>query len=259
MTRRVCIIGLDQPQFDVLKPRIDAPVIAHETLPRFVVRAGQLFVDNDSGAFQLPVAKVVFHGVFADDFDLFVGLSLWGGPCFPSAQGMLDCRHKHACLARCLRYSRFAGLPRGFVVPGAGFSAEQQCVAKWGNWHCGENKTRFQGEWTAANASVVEPFIDGEAVRVVVIGERTWQIRLAGESWLKSIHHPDADFIPIDAELAADTRALGQHFGLQILANDYIIDREGNPARIEPRPQRHTLPGTLGGIRGRSGTLGESS
>ena len=59
-------------------------------------------------------------------------------------------------------------------------------VAKWGEWHCGENKERFRGERVAAGPTLFERFIEGEAVRIQIIGEKAWQFRLAGEDWKKS-------------------------------------------------------------------------
>jgi hypothetical protein len=134
---------------------------------------------------------------------------------------------------RALDVSRFAAPRRGYASRGARYGADDERVAKWGNWHCGENKERFAGVWYAEEASVIEPFIRGQAVRVVVIGEQAWQIKLEGDSWLKSIHHADADFMPLDAELLSDTQAIGRAFGLEILANDYIVGEDGSKHLLE--------------------------
>src|SRR5262249_22786225 len=65
------------------------------------------------------------------------------------------------------------------------------------------------------------------AVRLVLIGDRNWQIRLEGEGWLKSIHDPKASFMEVDPELLEDTRAIGKAFGLEIVANDFIVTEKG--------------------------------
>ena len=70
-------------------------------------------------------------------------------------------------------------------------------------------------------------------MRVVVIGSRAWQIKLAGDGWLKSIHHPAASFVPLDPQLVADTQRVARGFGLEIAANDYIITAEGQPHLLE--------------------------
>jgi len=233
MTERVCLIGLDEPQITTLKARIAAPLLAHETLPRILVRDGVLMVEGASGFGLVPVSKVVFHGIFENDHDLLAGLALWGGPCLPNARAMMDCRLKLPCLVRALHYTEFGSLPRGFASSGVEYESDVERVAKWGNWHCGENKERFERVWQAQEPAIVERFLEGTAIRVVVIGERHWQIKLAGDDWLKSIHHSGACFMKPDPRLVADTRNVARGFGLEIAANDYIVTGDGVPHLLE--------------------------
>ena len=53
------------------------------------------------------------------------------------------------------------------------FYTERERVAKWGNWHCGENKARFDERWESEQACIIEDFLPGQAVRVVFIGDRS--------------------------------------------------------------------------------------
>lgn len=106
-------------------------------------------------------------------------------------------------------------------------------VAKWGNWHCGENKERFTGAYTVEQPSILEPFLPGYAVRVAIINNKVWQIRLAGDNWLQSIHHPDAHLMDVDPELAEDTQRIQAGFGLEIIANDYLITEQGTKHLLE--------------------------
>lgn len=188
MAERVLIVGLDEPEFTEIQERVDLRVTAHEALPRILVRDGELLVEPRRGPGWLPVSKVVFHSIYADDLDFIAGLALWGGPCLPNPQAMLDCRLKLPCLARALQYTRFGAPSRGYAAPGAVFQSDRERVAKWGNWHCGENKARFTGTWSSDEAAIIEEFLPGKSVRVVIIGDRYWQIHLEGEGWLKSIH-----------------------------------------------------------------------
>lgn len=230
---RPCVIGLDEPEFRALQERLGTPLLAFETLPRILVEGGQLFVESASRFRLLPVSAVVFHGIFADDLDLLAGLAIWGGPCLPAARAMLDCRLKFPCLVRALDLTKFAEPRRGFISAGLEAEISTQQVAKWGNWHCGENKARVQGTWRAGEAAILEPFLAGDAVRVVVIGDGAWQIGLAGDDWLKSIHHPTAELMPLDERLVADTRRIAAGFGLAIAANDYIVTPDGQPHLLE--------------------------
>src|SRR5687767_740775 len=111
---------------------------------------------------------------------------------------MMDCRLKLPCLVRALQFTEFGQPRRGFASSGIEYATAIQRVAKWGNWDCGENKERFSQTWQASESAIVERFLEGDAVRVVVIGPRHWQIKLEGDGWLKSIHHPTASFMEPD-------------------------------------------------------------
>ena len=81
--------------------------------------------------------------------------------------------------------------------------------------------------------TLFEEFIEGEAVRIVLVGGHAWQVRMAGEGWLKSIHSPGAAFMPIDPELLDDARRLADHFGLRTVGVDYIVAPDGGRYLLE--------------------------
>ena len=230
---RTCLIGLDENEVSLIRSSVPDQLLVHEVLPRLVLKDGSLFATMPDGIGMCPISKVVFHGIFENDHDVISGLALWDGPCLPNARAMMDCRLKLPCLVRALRYTRFGSSLRGYVSAGLEFESSSERVAKWGNWHCGENKHRFTGAWTAAHNAIVEPFIVGQAVRIVLVGDRYWQIKLEGKSWLKSIHHESAALMEVDDDLLADTRQVASGFGLEIMANDYIVDQQGVPHLLE--------------------------
>lgn len=232
MTEYVCLVGLDEPESSAIQQRLDMPVIAHPILPGIMVDQGHLWVES-SGGRMVQASKVVYHGIFENDLDFMVGLALWGGPCLPNARSMMDCRLKLPCLVRALDYTRFGAPQRGYAAPYVRFYSDTERVAKWGNWHCGENKERFTGSRSGEEASVIEHFLQGDAVRVVMIGDQYWQIKLEGDGWLKSIHHDNAAFMDVDAELLEDTQHIKQAFGLEIIANDYMVTTDGTKHLLE--------------------------
>jgi hypothetical protein len=231
---RLLLIGVEPDEVAELRPRLNVPFVSSVILPRVKVERGTLLVERPSAAgHYLPVSRVAFHGIYEDDFDLITALALWGGPCLPSARGMMDQRLRLPGLVRSLRVSRFNTMPRSFAVRGATVNVDRESVAKWGNWHCGENKEKFAGRWVADEPCVVEEFVRGQAVRVVFVGERSWQIRLAGEGWKKSIHPDDAAYMPIDPELLDDTRRLRDHFDLAVIGVDYMVGDDGTKHLLE--------------------------
>jgi hypothetical protein len=225
---RLLIVGLDEPEYLALRDRVKVPMVYSDLLPRLRLDRGQLLVEKPN-TFEVfvPVSRVVFHGIFEDDFPFITALALWGGRCLPNARGMMDCRLRLPCLVRALEVTRYGALLRGYADRGTTVTGESDTVAKWGEWHCGENKARFRGDWRTEVPTLFEPFIDGEAVRVHVLGDRAWQIRMAGDDWLKSVHHAEAALMPVDPDLLDDVRRLQRHFRLEMLAADYMIGRDG--------------------------------
>lgn len=229
----ILTIGLERAEVAELRARVAAPVVAHEMLPKVQIRAGELFALRPDRYEFTPVSRVVFHGIFENDLPTLAALALWGGPCLPGAHGMLDCRPRIANLARVRRVSRFAGLPRGYADGGTEFPVSGETVAKWGEWHCGEGKERVSKPLQVDEPTLFEPFLPGDAVRVQLIGERAFQLRLGGPDWKKSIHGDDTAFTDPDPELVADTRALAAHFGLPVCATDYIVTPAGEKHLLE--------------------------
>lgn len=229
----IALIGLERAEVNELKSRVSRQVVAFEMLPQIQLRAGELFVAHiGTWDWVGPVGKVIFHGIFEDDLPSITALALWGGPCLPSGRGLLDTRPRIANLARVRGVSRFAALPRGFAH-GTTFWSDTPTVAKWGEWHCGEGKDVFTGERANPDPTLFEPFVEGEAVRVTVIGEALFQLRLGGDDWKKSIHHPTAGPMPLDPELADDVRRMRDHFDLAVCAADYIVTADGTRHLLE--------------------------
>ena len=233
MRRYPLIVGLDENETQQIRDKIDHAIITHVIIPKIRVIDGELYAETGRGVQMAPISCVVYHGIYENDLDFITGLGFWGGHCLPNPRGMMDLRLKLPGLLRALDHTRF-GYARGFTSAHMmTFADGTERVAKWGNWHCGENKERFTDKWSGDEASIIEPFFDGQAVRVVIIGDKHWQIKLEGDTWLKSIHHNTADFMAIDADLLADTRNIQAAFGLEIIANDYIIANDGNTYLLE--------------------------
>lgn len=56
---------------------------------------------------------------------------------------------------------------------------------------------------------------------------------MAGDGWLKSVHHRDAAFMSIDSELLDDSRRLAGHFALETVGVDYIVTPGGSRHLLE--------------------------
>jgi hypothetical protein len=230
---RMLTIGLERPEVNELLGRVSLPVIAHDMLPKVQIRRGELFALHPDREQFVHISKVIFHGIFEDDLPTLAALALWGGPCLPGAHGMLDCRPRIANLARVRRVSRFASLPRGYADANTTFPVNDDMVAKWGEWHCGEGKERVSDAHAVTEPTLFEPFLAGTAVRVQLIGPKAFQLTLGGDGWKKSIHGEDTVFTDPDPELVDDTRRLAEHFGLPVCATDYMVTASGERHLLE--------------------------
>jgi hypothetical protein len=78
----ICIVGLDEPEYSVIRERVAPPVVAHETLPRIKVDDGQLWVESDRSPHFVPVSKVIFHSIYETIWTSY-GAGSMGGPRLP--------------------------------------------------------------------------------------------------------------------------------------------------------------------------------
>jgi hypothetical protein len=229
---RIALVGIEQEEYDFIKSNYTGHIIWHQSIPKIVVKDQILYMEKSNGIGFLPVDKVVYYGIYDNDFDFISGLAIWNGACYPNAAAMLDCRFKIPCLVKALSHSKY-GAPRGFVSAGASVNVTEDTVAKWGNWHCGENKHRFSGSWESEFTATTETFFEGDAVRIMIIGDAHWQIKLEGDTWLKSIHPDNASFMPVDAELLADTKHIQKALKMDMIGNDYIVSKDGSKYLLE--------------------------
>lgn len=232
----VLLIGLEQKEATLLRQHLgfEHIFLHHEMLPNLQLVEGRLMVESQSVMDKfLEVDKVIFHGIFEDDFDVLTLLSLWNGPCLPNPLGMMNLRQRIPGLARALQVTRFGNIKRGMAIGSRVWQSDKEVVAKWGIWHCGEDKHKFKGAWKSLETAVIEEFIEGEAVRIMKVGSQHWQIKLAGDSWLKSIHHASACEMTIDATLLEDTEKLAAHFDIPIIGVDYMVGNNGEKYLLE--------------------------
>lgn len=234
--KRILVVGLEKSELQSIKEGFgfEFLFVHYESLPLIQLIEGDLFVESPSVPEKyLSVDAVIFYGIFENDFDFITLLALWNGPCLPNALGMMDLRQRIPGLVRALSVSKFSGAKRGMVIGSHEYFSETEVVAKWGVWHCGEDKSKFCGNWKSTETSVIEEFVVGEAVRIMIVGNDCWQIKLTGETWLKSIHDQNSGEMEIDNELLTDSKNIAQHFNLPIVGVDYMIANDGKKYLLE--------------------------
>ncbi|MDI1451387.1 hypothetical protein [Polyangium sp. 6x1] len=161
-----------------------------------------------------------------------------GIPCWPDPTALRAASQRHAALARCVA----AGLVEHPVVQSQ--STREPLlpfpyVLKTGEEHRGEGKHLIRSSHDIPSwdgIATAEPFFEGESVRVLLLGERAFGVRILNEgTWIKNA--PGASFeawTPSKA-IVAHARQAAQLFGLTVAGVDYVIDRSG-PHFIELNP-----------------------
>ncbi|RYU96772.1 hypothetical protein [Emticicia agri] len=231
---RLLTIGLEENEVNYIRNHAECLLVSYDFLPNIKLIESDLYVESAFNPDKyLKVDKVIYHGIFENDYDFITLLALWGGKCLPNPSAMMDLRLRHSGLVRSLKATRFKNLKRGMSIKAENWKVQETTVAKWGNWHCGENKELVESDFLTSEPTLFEPFIEGEAVRIMLIGNEAWQIKLEGDDWKKSLHHQQSGQMPIDGELLDDSRNIAKYFDLEIVGIDYMISSDKNKYLLE--------------------------
>lgn len=151
-------------------------------------------------------------------------------PCWPEPAALLAMSSPHAALARVVT----AGLV-DHPVAQAHFTGEPPLpfpyVLKTGEEHRGEGKHLIRSasdipRWEGL--ATMEPFFVGESVRVLLLGERAFGVRIHNEgSWIKNSAGASFEAWEPDAVIVEHARRAMRLFGLEIAGVDYVIDAAG--------------------------------
>lgn len=217
-------IGLEPHVVEELK-RALGHIVAHDALPRVYSRKGQAFVESPSvwGSYLRP-RGVLYYCYFDNPGTARRALALSSTPTFPDVRATLPHDDKALSLIAAVKVDPAAPIARGFIPAEQDIQLAEgeTCVAKWGAWHCGEGKERFRGTARTPEPAVLEPFVDGESHRVLIVGNRAWQLRYKSDDWRKNVSAA-VNEVPADSRLVARARATAGSLGLTVAGIDYIL------------------------------------
>lgn len=131
--------------------------------------------------------------------------------------------------------------PRGWLPAGASTPAyEGAIVTKVGNRHCGDGKERHTEATTVSASQLVEPFVEGESIRVLIVEGETWVHRYEAEDWRKNVGATVTDVSSEERYRASyhgtlQERAyhLAKNLRLDPVGIDYIVPEKGDPMLLE--------------------------
>lgn len=231
--RPLIAIGFEPYWVEAIKAEV-GHVVVHNTLPRGYSFGGQAFVESPSifGKYLRP-RGVMYYCYFENSQPICRALAISETPTFPNVRKTLLHDDKTLSLVAALDAELDTGLitpqvPRGFsddipVPMGKG----EQAVAKWGEWHCGEGKKICKSEVTAPEAAIIEPFIEGESHRILVVGNSAWQLHYESDDWRKNVNSTITVLDNPDKELILRAHRTASNLGLVVAGVDYIINDDG--------------------------------
>jgi hypothetical protein len=215
-------IGLDPALVDSLRQRLEARVVAYPAVPRVYSVDGQVRVESASVTGRwLEPGGVLFYGYFEDAGPARRALALASTPTFPDVGATLPLDERAMALLLALRADgRLSG--RGFVPSGVAVTVESEHVLKWGNRHCGEDKARVTGKVDPVGDAVIEPFVAGRSVRMLIVGDKAWQLHYESNDWRKNVG-ATITVADVDLGLLARTRRTVDRLGLALAGVDYVV------------------------------------
>jgi hypothetical protein len=231
MPRPLISIGLEPNVVEAIKKEV-GHIVVHDTLPRMYSHIGQAFVESPSiyGKYLRP-RGVLYYCYFEEPGSVRRSLALSDTPTFPGVRRTIMHDDKALSLIAALdaeAKNGYPGIARGFTdeipVP---LDEGETAVAKWGYWHCGEDKKLCEGEAIAPEAAIIEPFIVGESHRVLVVGDSYWQLHYESEDWRKNVNSTITVLDVPDRDLALRAHKTAKELGLVVAGIDYIINDDG--------------------------------
>lgn len=232
-------IGLDREMVARIRAAISQQhIIAYDNIPDMYSMNGKLYVEspNIMGKF-LKVDFVLWYGYFPEknSVSAMKTIALSDALSFPSVRSTIVHEDRALSLIKCRKADDSLPLPRGWIPPNTQVEIEPGTVAKFGNIHCGENKVRIDEPTMRAfdEGAIVEPFISGKSRRILIVGQKAWQIDYESDDWRKNVnakttvtklfggHMQDN----VDPWLVLRATNMASKLSLHIVGADYIGER----------------------------------
>ena len=240
-SKLLVVIGLDDPLVERLRDgfraRLGEP-------PRFAVYAspppiyaldGRVLAESGRvmGRWLRPDG-VLYYSYFEGAADARRALAIADTPSFPDVRDTLPLDDKVMALLAAMRdRGALATVPRGYVPAGTEVPSNGERVLKWGDAHCGEGKLRVGGAFCPEHSSVVEPFLRGESVRVLLVGSRSWQLHYASDDWRKNVRATVTVAAEADPDLVVEAQQVARRLRLEVAGIDFIVGVDGRRHLLE--------------------------
>lgn len=229
MIRYACI-GLDNAK--ELAQRIDGHFTLYDVPPRMYADRGLLYAESPRiMGLWLPVDAVIWYSYFPDNeksFQARRAIALSVAVSFPDVRQTILHDDRALSLIQAQAADSGPTLPRGYAPSGVDLTFEGNTVLKVGDDHCGDGKSRVSADCPALDhPAIAEPFIEGESVRVLVVGRTAWVLKYESTDWRKNVNAKVTEVHSAEFEgLVPRARTIAIRLNLPVLGVDFIGSNE---------------------------------
>jgi hypothetical protein len=225
MIKPLVSIGLDPHIVEAIKTKV-GNIIDYQYLPDIYSVNGLTYVQSKSGVHYIQPRGILYYCYFDNAGSKRRALALSDTNTFPNIRRTILHDDKALSLIAARNVDPGEDIPRGFSN-GHLISVDTTTVAKFGEWHCGDGKKLCEGKVDVSEPSILEPFIEGESHRILVVGYSTWQIHYESKDWRKNVNSTITILDKPNAELAYRAFHIAMSLGLQVAGVDFIVNSNG--------------------------------
>lgn len=227
------IIGLDRDIAETIRARVrslDNRVLIYDTIPDGYSESGLLFLRHPTVVDRWVIPScVIYYSYFDNAIGLRKTLAFSKTPTWPPVDKTIIHDDKDLSL---IHWGYHNKSNRGYVPKGVNVESFNSLkrVGKQGDNHCGDGKFLIRPTdlpFTPKENTLIEPFIEGESYRVLVLGDRIWVIHYQSRDWRKNV---DSTQTVIDAQYwdrvickaVAKYTSDAKRLGLPVVGFDFI-------------------------------------
>ncbi len=228
---RIACVGLSPADVGVVKAKYHGHVVVYETPPRMYSHEGKLFAEstNVMGKW-LEIERVAWYGYFPGNdlsTDVRKAIALSDAPSFPNIRRTILHDDRALSLIQAEIADPAEPMHRGYAPRGSRALFKERAVFKTGNDHCGDGKFLIEGltpdSAFAAHSGVLEPFVQGDSIRALMVGQKLWMLKYESADWRKNVKGTVQEIHPAEViGVQSRARVIHEAIGIPTLGIDFI-------------------------------------
>lgn len=221
-------IGLDPHVVEAIQSKIGRHISDYQYLPNIFAIDGEAYVQSQSGSYYIRPAGILYYCYFESPEIQRRALALADTPTFPYVRQTIlhDDKVLSLIAARNADYGE-KDVRRGFAFETPTVNLKNPTVAKWGKWHCGDGKKICEEYVDVPEPAILEPFIEGESHRILIVNHDVWQIKYESDDWRKNVNSKITVLDRPDQVLADRAVNIANKLNLKVCGIDFIINSNG--------------------------------